>query len=132
MKKILLVEDHQQISLAIGMSLKAMGYSVVTASDAVTAVSQARKTSPDVIILDINLPAGDGFIVAERLQQLVETSAVPIIFITASKQEHLRKRAKELGAVNFLEKPFGVGDLADAIESAFPSATGPVGEYQIG
>lgn len=132
MKKIMLVEDDQNISLAISMSLKAMGYEVATAADAATAIAQARKTEPDVVILDINLPGGDGFLVAERLQSLVQTSAVPLIFITASKQEGLKERAKKMGAVHFIEKPFGVTQLADAIETAFTAPTGPSGEVQFG
>lgn len=118
MKTVLLVEDDKKISLALGIRLKAMGYGVVCASDAVTAISQARKEPPDVVLLDINMPGGDGFIVAERLQQLVQTSTAPIIFITASKEPGLRERAQAVGAVRFLEKPFGATELADAIETA--------------
>ena len=129
MKNILLVEDDQKIALAIGMSLKAMGYSLATASDAVSAVAQARKSNPDVVVLDINLPGGDGFVVAERLQNLAQTAAAPIIFITASKQEHLRERAMAMGATCFLEKPFGVTELADAIESVYAR---PLDQVQIG
>lgn len=116
MKTVLLIEDDKDITLALGIRLKSMGYHVETASDAVTAVAQARKVTPDVALLDINLPAGDGFVVAERMQNLIQTAAMPIIFITASKKPGLRKRAYELGAVAFLEKPFGATELADAIE----------------
>lgn len=116
MKTVLLIEDDRKITLAVGIRLKAMGYEVATAADAVSAVAQARKIEPDVVLLDINLPGGDGFIVAERLQRLHQTAATPIIFITASKQEGLKERAKELGAVAFLEKPFDATQLADAIE----------------
>ena len=121
MKTVLLIEDDKKVALALGIRLKAMGYAVVTASDAVSAVSQARKWEPDVVLLDINLPGGDGFLVAERLQQLVQTAASPIIFITASKRSELKQKAKELGAVRFLEKPFDATLLADAIETAFTS-----------
>ena len=121
MKTVLLVEDDKKVALALGIRLKAMGYTVVTASDAVSAVSQARRSEPDVILLDINLPGGDGFLVAERLQQLVQTAASPIIFITASKRSELKQKAKELGAVRLLEKPFDATLLADAIETAFTS-----------
>ncbi len=69
MKKILLIEDDQRVAHAIGIALKAMGYEVATASDAVLATQQARKANADVIILDINLPGGDGFVVAERLKK---------------------------------------------------------------
>lgn len=132
MKTVLVVEDDRSISMAISMSLKAMGYEIITASDAVTAVAQARKLRPDVVVLDINLPGGDGFTVAERLQQMVQSSAIPVIFITASKQSGLRERAEALGAVHFLEKPFGVTELADAIETAFPSSPGVIGQATIG
>ena len=118
MKTVLIVEDHQRIALALGIRLKSMGYTVVSASDAVTAVGQARKASPDVVVLDIGLPGGDGFVVAERLAQLTETATTPLIFITASKQSGLRERAFELGATSFLEKPFKATELADAIETA--------------
>ena len=126
MKTVLLVEDDKKITLAIGIRLKSMGYEVATAADAVSAVAQARKCKPDVVLLDINLPGGDGFLVAERLQSLMQTSATPIIFITANKQEGLKKRAMEMGAVAFLEKPFDATQLADAIEMSLyaPSSFG--------
>ncbi len=100
------------------MRLKAIGYTVHIARDAISAVAHARKTNPDVILLDISLPGGDGFLVAERLSKMISSAATPIIFITASKRVDLRERAMKLGAVGFLEKPFDATTLADAIESA--------------
>ena len=135
MKKVLMIEDDAKVSLALGIRLKSMGYEVVTAADAVSAVSQARKSSPDVILIDINLPGGDGFVVAQRLKTLVQTSATPMIFITASKKSGLKERARELGAVAFLEKPFTATEMADAIEmSLYSSGTpeAPSGEAMIG
>jgi FixJ family two-component response regulator len=70
------------------------------------------------VVLDISLPAGDGFLVADRLQTLVGSVATPIIFMTASENPALRERAMKLGAVGFLKKPFDATSLADAIESA--------------
>ena len=122
MKTVLLVEDDRKITLAVGVRLKAMGYQLATAADAISAVAQARKHAPDVVLLDINLPGGDGFLVAERLHSLMQTSATPIIFITASKQPGLKTRARELGAAAFLEKPFDATQLADAIEMSLSSA----------
>jgi CheY-like chemotaxis protein len=95
-----------------------MGYTVCAAKDAINAISAVRKNNPDVIILDVSLPAGDGFMVAERLQRLVAAAATPIIFVTASEKPGLRERAMKLGAVGFLNKPFDATTLADAIESA--------------
>jgi CheY-like chemotaxis protein len=118
MKSVLLVDDDNNILLGIGVRLKAMGYTVYTAKDAVSAVSAARKNEPDVVVLDISLPAGDGFLVADRLQNMVGSAATPIIFITASDNPGLRERATKLGAVGFLTKPFDATSLADAIETA--------------
>lgn len=118
MKSVLLVEDDRKLTIAISVRLKAMGYEVHSASDAVTAISVARKATPEVIVIDINLPGGDGFVVAKRLQSLTQTAATPIVFMTASKKPGLEEKAKEFGAVAFLEKPFDAGQLSNAIERA--------------
>jgi len=118
LKTVLLIDDDNAFLLTIGVRLKSMGYTVCTAKDAVNAISAVRKTSPDVIVLDVSLPAGDGFLVAGRLQNLISTAATPIIFVTASERPGMRERAMKLGAVEFLNKPFAATTLADAIESA--------------
>jgi CheY-like chemotaxis protein len=118
MKRVLLVDDDSTVLLGIGVRLKSMGYTVYTAKDAVSAVSAVVKNSPDVVVLDVSLPAGDGFLVADRLQNLVASAATPIIFITANENPALRERAMNLGAAAFLTKPFDATTLADAIESA--------------
>src|SRR6202042_428305 len=118
MKTVLLIDDDNIFLLSIGVRLKGMGYTVCTAKDAASAITVVRKTSPDVIVLDVSLPAGDGFLVAERLQNLISAAATPIIFITASEKPGLRERAMKLGAVAFMNKPFDATTLADAIESA--------------
>jgi CheY-like chemotaxis protein len=118
MKTVLLVDDDNIFLLSIGVRLKSMGYTVCTAKDAVSAVSAVRKSNPDVVILDVSLPAGDGFVVAERLQNLMQCAATPIIMVTASDKSGLRERAMKLGAVGFMKKPFDATTLADAIESA--------------
>ena len=92
MKSVLLVDDDNTILLSIGVRLKHMGYTVYTAKDAVTAVSAVVKNEPDVVVLDLSLPAGDGFLVASRLQKLVTSGATPIIFITGSENPVLRER----------------------------------------
>jgi two-component system cell cycle response regulator len=118
MKTVLLVDDDDTFLLAIGVRLKSMGYTVCTAKDAVNAISAVRKNNPDVVVLDVSLPAGDGFLVAERLRNLIVSATTPIIFVTASEKAELRDRAMKLGAVEFLQKPFDATTLADAIESA--------------
>ncbi len=109
MKSVLLVDDDNAVLLGLGVRLKSMGYTVYTAKDAISAVAIAVKSKPDVVVLDISLPAGDGFMVSKRLQNLVGSAATPVIFMTASENP--------LGAA-FFTKPFDATSLADAIEAA--------------
>jgi len=114
--KVLLVEDDKKLSLAMSMRLKSSGYSVESAPDAISAMSNAIKFSPDVVIIDINLPGGDGFTVAERLKGSAQTSSIPFIFMTASKKPGLRQKAMDGGAIGFLEKPFYPASLVELID----------------
>ena len=116
--KILLVEDDVMIAKALSIRLKASGYQVVTAADAVGATALAVKESPDLMILDISLPGGDGFLVAQRVQKLSATMGIPFVFITASRQPGLREKALSLGAQAFFEKPYDTAELLEAIEKA--------------
>ena len=118
MKSILLVDDDSNTLLAVGMRLKGMGYTVFTAKDAVNAVSAVRKNQPDIAVIDISLPGGSGFVVAERLRNLIASAATPVVFITASQDPSLREQASRLGCVGFLQKPFDATQLADTIEMA--------------
>jgi CheY-like chemotaxis protein len=118
MKTVLLVEDDAGIALAFGIRLKSLGYAVRFARDATTAVAQASQQQPDVVLLDISLPGGDGFAVADRLRRLEGAAATPIIFITASRRPSFRERAKLLGAVGYLEKPFEASLLVEALAAA--------------
>jgi DNA-binding response OmpR family regulator len=118
MKKILIVEDDQSIAKALAIRLKNAGYEVTVAPDAMTGVATAVKIQPDLAILDISVPAGNGFTVAEKIQELVVT-ATPIIFLTASKQPGLRQAAEKLGAAGFFEKPYDADELLEAIQTAF-------------
>ena len=117
MKKILIVEDDQNIANALAIRLKSAGYEVTVAADALTGVVAARRIQPDLAVLDISLPAGNGFTVAEKIRELVAT-ATPIIFLTASKQPGLRQEAQGLGAA-FFEKPYDADELLAAIRYAF-------------
>ncbi len=125
MAKILIVEDDRKIATALAVRLKAEGFEVEIAMDAAMGITFARRTQPDLIILDISMPAGDGFIVAERLRTIVQTMSIPFIFLTASKQPGLRERAQDVGAVDFLEKPYDAAKLVATVKkalSAVPAA----------
>jgi len=116
MKRILIVEDDPKIALALQVRLKANRYAVSVASDAIVGASLGRTVKPDLILLDVSLPGGDGFQLAETFHNMLETSGTPIIFITASKNPELLEKVMSLGAIGLFEKPFDTEKLLYSIE----------------
>ena len=121
-KKILLVEDDTNIAKSLRIRLEAAGYEALLAEDGLVAVNVAVKNRPDLVLLDISMPAGSGFTVAQRIQTAIPTPT-PIIFLTASKRPEFRQKAEELGAIGFFEKPFEADELLATIKKAL--ARGP-------
>ena len=121
-KKILVVDDDQDLLLGLGMRLRASGYEVVTASDSYTAVATARKERPDLMILDLGLPAGEGFLVMERMQAIAELGGVPVIVLSARDPIGNRDKSHRLGARAYFKKPANNQDLLEAIEDALAAA----------
>lgn len=118
---ILLAEDDKKIAQALTIRLKTSGFSVVTAYDAPTALMMARRHEPDVALLDIGLPGGSAFHVADCLRNQICQRNVPIIYITASKKDGLREEAAGHGASAFLEKPLKADELLAALDAALLS-----------
>lgn len=116
-KKILIVEDDAKLAMALALRLKAAGYETVLAFDALLGLSNAVKISPDLVLLDISMPAGNGLDLAHKIQKTL-AQPPPIIFLTASKQDGLRDKALQLGAVGFFEKPYEAEDLMAAVNTA--------------
>jgi DNA-binding response OmpR family regulator len=117
MKKVMIIEDDKKIAMALSIRLKAYGYDVKAAHDAVVAVSSAKNFRPNLILLDISMPGGDGFSLAERFSNLDITTGIPIIFITASKKIGLKEKALEMGAAGFFEKPYDTDVLLGKVSS---------------
>ena len=117
MKNILIIEDDRKIAMALTLRIKSAGYEATTAYDTLSGVNAAIKNPPDLVLLDICLPVGNGFTVAEEIQTLVRTP-IPINFITASKQPGFRQKASELGAAGYFEKPYEAEELLAAIQNA--------------
>jgi CheY-like chemotaxis protein len=117
MKKILIIEDDSNIAAALAIRCEAAGYEVMRAADGFRGLQSAIHFLPDLILMDIWMPVGLGFSVAQRLQGL-GLGGIPLIFITASKLKGLRETAESLGAVAFFEKPYDPEQLMYAIEVA--------------
>lgn len=114
MKKILVIEDEHSISDIIKFNLKKEGYEVETAYDGGDGLSKALNWGADLILLDIMLPVMDGFEVCKRVR---EKSAVPILMLTAKEEEVDKVLGLELGADDYITKPFGMRELIARIRA---------------
>ena len=113
-KKILIIEDEAPISNIIKFNLKKEGYEVDTAFDGGEGLKKALKGDADLILLDIMLPVMDGF---EVCKQVREKSNVPILMLTAKEEEVDKVLGLELGADDYITKPFGMRELIARIKA---------------
>jgi CheY-like chemotaxis protein len=104
-KKVLIVEDDPSQRKLLNTHLRANDYETVFAADAVGAISIARKEKPDVILLDVRLPAGDAPVVVDRLRDLVAAGHIPIILVTACSPDDPRVQAIRDDVEHFFQKP---------------------------
>ena len=118
--KVLIVEDDRHIAKALAVRLRAAGLEVVMAGDALSGLDMALRLQPDLVLLDIGLPAGSGLKVAERIQTLLP-KLTPIIFLTASRRPGLREQALRLDPVDYFEKPYDAEKLMEAVQRALAS-----------
>jgi DNA-binding response OmpR family regulator len=117
-KKILIVEDEVVQLTALARRLKSVGFEVVAARDGLTAISTARKEQPDLIVLDLGIPAGDGFVVLQRLSMLINTGTIPVIVLSSRTPIGNRDAALKAGAIAYIHKPVDVPVLLKAINDA--------------
>ena len=116
--KILIIDDDQDLLLGLTARLKANGYKIISAMDGTAAITVARREAPDLIILDLGLPAGDGFVVLERIKGLADLGAIPVIVLSARNPEGNEKHALDAGAVAFFQKPPNNHEFLIAIRQA--------------
>ena len=117
-KTILIVDDDPDVRLGLHVRLKANLYDVVFAADGIAAISEARKRMPDLIILDLGLPAGDGCSVLARLKANLSLALIPVIVVSARDRNANRERALKAGARAFLQKPVDNARLLSLIRLA--------------
>jgi len=115
MKKILLVEDHQQMRENLQLMLEMEGYAVVAAEHGRQGVDLARRESPDVILCDVMMPELDGFGVLQELRADPATATIPFLFLTAKGEKVDQRTGMNLGADDYLVKPVGKQDVLAAI-----------------
>ncbi len=120
--RILVVDDEPRMIRFIRMNLELEGYTVFEATDGVGALQQVRDALPDLVILDVMMPELDGF---ETLRALREFSSVPVIMLTARGEEDDRVRGLELGADDYVTKPFSPRELVSRVKAVLRRTEAP-------
>ena len=123
-EKILIVDDEQDIVDAIEYQLKREGFRVATAGDGEHALALAQKDIPDAIVLDLMLPGVDGLDVCRTLRAQEKPKHIPILMLTAKTQEADRVVGLELGADDYITKPFSVRELVARIKAVLRRTKG--------
>jgi DNA-binding response OmpR family regulator len=114
-KKVLVIEDSRNIVAVVKIALEACGYEVKVAQDGVAAMEEVFASRPDLILLDLVIPKMDGFMVLEGLKKEEKTRNIPVIVISAKAAEEDIKRARELGASEYMVKPFNPEELRGTV-----------------
>lgn len=119
-RTILVADDFDDTRLIMRLWLERRGYRVVEASDGVEALEVARMESPDLIIMDIEMPALDGLAATRRLREDEQLRRVPVVAVSAYGAEHWRARAIEAGCNEYVSTPFEPAELDELIKSLLP------------
>jgi len=115
--KILIVEDDKHILKLLEYNLEKEGFQILTSRDGEDALGQARKNHPDLILLDLMLPGMDGLEVCKALKNDTKTASIPVIMLTAKSQESDKVVGLELGADDYVTKPFSPRELIARIKA---------------
>ena len=118
MKKILIVEDTKSILTLLMMQFQKSGFDVQGAPDAMLGTRACTQWRPDLVILDLMLPAGGGIAVLRFIRQSVHTSAIPVIVLTATESPAMRKTVTDFGVYSFLTKPHDPDVLMKQVKNA--------------
>lgn len=119
--KILIVDDDPDLRRALKIRLRANHYDTLLASDGYSAIAVAQKEHPNLIILDLGLPAGDGYVVLERLQDNDALSSIPVIVLSARDPQSNEHKTLQAGAAAYFQKPADNEELLQAIRTTLPN-----------
>ncbi len=122
--KIMVVDDDPDLRQALSLRLRANNFDTVNVCDGYSAIAMAQKEKPHLIILDLGLPAGDGFAVLKNLRRYPMLAEIPVIVLTARDPETNEKRTLESGAIAFFQKPVDNEELLGVIRASLQAGWG--------
>ncbi len=117
-KKVLLVDDDPDLVKLVGAWLRGEGYSVISTGDTMGCLQMARREEPDVIVLDLGLPAGGGLVALERLKMNAQFSHIPVVVLTGEESTKVAEQAQEKGAAGYVHKSGSKEGLLLAVHRA--------------
>jgi CheY-like chemotaxis protein len=115
--RILVADDSEKLLAALQLQLERHGFEVHTSPDAYLALAKAKNFMPDLLILDIRMPAGNGFSVLERMDKIPELRHTPVIYMTGDQSAELELRAEQMGARGFVRKPISLPKMLELIDT---------------
>lgn len=113
--RVLIVDDEPGVRLVCAVNLEAEGLRVLEAADGLDGLEQARSELPDLVLTDVKMPGIDGFQLAEKLRRDERTRRIPLIFLSGEEEQACVQRARALGALAYLTKPFDPCELASLV-----------------
>lgn len=125
LKKVVIVEDDLDQVKALNVRLISRGYVAAIAMNAVSALTVIENERPDLILLDLGLPGGDGYSVLEKLRGKPDLASIPVIVVTSRTELRDKVRSFDAGVRYYFEKPFDSEDLLAVIESVLKTSAGP-------
>lgn len=123
-RRVLIIDDDRTVVILMTTLLRKAGYQIFTAFDGMSGFMVAQKERPDLILLDLQMPAGGGESVWHRLQGSGHTSGIPVVYVSATSSPGFAAEAETQGAAGFIRKPFEPEHFAERVDEFFKRATG--------
>ena len=123
-RRVLIIDDDKTIVTLMTTLLRKAGYQVSAAFDGMAGFMTAQKERPDLILLDLQMPAGGGAAVWKRLQASGHTSSIPVVYVTATSAPGFAAEVEAEGAAGFIRKPFEPEHFVERVDEFFKRATG--------
>jgi DNA-binding response OmpR family regulator len=125
-KATILVADDDRVAVEfLSLGLAARGFAVTVAADGMQVIMAARRTPPEVILLDVMMPGGTGFDVVKRLRSNAATAGIPVVAMSASTDPALPQKLQDVGVNAFLLKPVGLDEVAATLRRVLEKASAP-------
>jgi two-component system alkaline phosphatase synthesis response regulator PhoP len=124
-KKIIVVDDEPYIARVIKFKLEQEGYNVISANDGQTGLQRIREEKPDLVLLDVMMPGLSGYDVCQQLKKDPALSGIPVVILTAKGQERDREQGLNMGASDYITKPFSPNRLLELVRNMIGEAKQP-------